>query len=69
MVDQSHVAHVIENECVLCAACVEVCPEACITEDDEVFVIDPEVCTDCGDCIPACPVACILALPGRSVGR
>lgn len=59
-------AHFIEEECVSCAFCAEVCPEKCITEGDEAFVIDPERCTDCGECTPVCPVECItgVAVPG-----
>ena len=52
-------AHRIEEECVCCALCVAACPEICIHEGGDVFLIDPETCTDCGDCVPVCPVACI----------
>jgi Fe-S-cluster-containing hydrogenase component 2 len=58
-------AHRIELECVSCALCAEVCPEKCIVEDAETFVIDGEACTDCGDCVPACPIDCII---GERVG-
>jgi Fe-S-cluster-containing hydrogenase component 2 len=54
------VAHRIEIECVSCALCAEICPEKCIVEDVEAFVIDGEACTDCGDCVPVCPVDCIV---------
>jgi NAD-dependent dihydropyrimidine dehydrogenase PreA subunit len=54
------VAHRIELECVSCALCSEICPEKCIVEDVETFVIDGEACTDCGDCVPVCPVDCII---------
>jgi Fe-S-cluster-containing hydrogenase component 2 len=53
-------AHRIELECVSCALCAEVCPEQCIVEDVDTFVIDGEACTDCGDCVPACPIDCIV---------
>jgi NAD-dependent dihydropyrimidine dehydrogenase PreA subunit len=56
-------AHVIQDECVLCALCTTVCPEACIREGDELFVVDPEACTDCGDCVHACPISCIEGPP------
>jgi formate hydrogenlyase subunit 6/NADH:ubiquinone oxidoreductase subunit I len=58
--DNSDVAHRIELECVSCALCAEICPEKCIVEDVEAFVIDGEACTDCGDCVPVCPVDCIV---------
>lgn len=63
-------AHVIEEECVSCGICPELCPANCITDGEEMFVIDPERCTDCGECVTVCPVDCIegaLAIP--SPGR
>jgi ferredoxin len=54
------VAHRIELECVSCGFCADVCPERCIVEDTETYVIDAEACTDCGDCVPVCPVDCII---------
>ncbi|NLJ95407.1 MAG: 4Fe-4S binding protein [Clostridiaceae bacterium] len=52
-------AHVISDECIMCAACVEECPVACITEGDTQYIIDPDVCIDCGACATVCPVGCI----------
>lgn len=59
-------AFVIEDTCVACARCLPVCPENCIFEDAETFVIDGDACTDCGECLPACPVACIIGEPQAS---
>ena len=56
-------AHVIEEECVSCDLCTGVCPEHCITDAAEMFVIDPDRCTDCGDCVTICPVDCIAGTP------
>jgi Fe-S-cluster-containing hydrogenase component 2 len=47
-------------ECVSCALCAEICPEKCIVEEADTFVIDGEACTDCGDCVPVCPIDCII---------
>lgn len=49
----------------LCGICAEACPESCIGEGEDVFVIDPEQCTDCGECVPVCPVENILPLDGE----
>lgn len=57
---EKSMSHRIEDECVLCALCVPVCPVKCIHEDDFAFVIDPETCTDCGDCVAACPIECVV---------
>ena len=50
-----------KNECCGCNACVQRCPESCITmrEDNEGFSypeVDREVCIDCGLCEKVCPV-------------
>jgi len=50
-----------KNECCGCNACVQRCPESCITmrEDNEGFPypeVDREVCIDCGLCEKVCPV-------------
>ena len=53
----------INDECTLCAACEEECPNEAITQpdEDELFVIDPAKCTECvgffdvEQCIDVCP--------------
>ena len=64
--EQSNVAHYIEDECVSCGLCTDVCPETCICEGEDVFVIDPDRCTDCGDCVNVCPVECIIRVTAQS---
>jgi len=48
-------AHVISDDCIMCGACVPVCPEEAIEENDPKFVIDADKCTDCGTCVDECP--------------
>ena len=48
--------HWIDDGCINCAACAEVCPVDAISEQGEVHVIDKEVCIDCGECDSVCPV-------------
>ena len=55
-------AVLIQEECVSCAICLGPCPEDCIVEEDEQFVIDRERCTECAECIPVCPLACIVVI-------
>lgn len=48
-------AHVINDDCVMCGACLPECPVEAISEADPKYVIDPELCTDCGACVDVCP--------------
>ncbi|BCR06582.1 4Fe-4S ferredoxin [Desulfuromonas versatilis] len=45
--------------CTGCGACIEVCPAAAISLEQNVAVIDPLRCDLDGICIPACPVDAI----------
>lgn len=47
-------AHVINDTCVACGACIPECPVDCIKEGD-IYVIDKEACIDCGACAAVCP--------------
>jgi ferredoxin len=59
-------AFAITEACVNCWACVTVCPNAAIHEDDPVFAIDPSKCTECAgefaepQCAAICPVECAI---------
>ena len=46
-------AHVINDNCVMCGTCADVCPIGCISEDK--YVIDADQCVDCGTCAAECP--------------
>jgi ferredoxin len=52
-------AHVITDECTMCGACADECPEEAISEGDPKFVIDADKCTDCGSCVDVCPAEAI----------
>ena len=45
------------NDCGICAE--ERCPMEAIAEDDEGYVVMPDLCIGCGVCTVACPVECI----------
>lgn len=45
---------VIDDKCVACGACADVCPNEAITIED-VAVIDASKCVDCGACVDECP--------------
>ena len=49
-------AHVINDNCVMCGACADACPVGCISEGDGKYVIDADTCISCGACAGTCPV-------------
>lgn len=51
--------HKINQDCIKCGACPDVCPVDCIHEGDDIYVIDAEECIDCGACVEVCPVDAI----------
>ena len=50
---------VVNDSCVLCKCCVEVCPVAAFREGPTPVVVDPNACIDCGVCISECPQGAI----------
>ena len=54
-------AYVINDDCVSCGACAEVCPAEAISEGDGKYVIDADACLDCGTCEAECPNGAISA--------
>ena len=50
----------ITDECIACAACEPECEAGAISEEGEIFAVDPRRCDDCGTCMEVCPVeACV----------
>lgn len=54
-------AYVINDKCVTCGACKDVCPVEAIAEGDPKYIIDAEKCIDCGACAGECPADAIDA--------
>jgi ferredoxin len=56
----------ITEECISCGACEPECPTEAITEEDVIYVIDPDLCVECegyfdtSQCVEVCPVDCII---------
>jgi len=46
----------ILDSCISCGACEPECPVSCISQGDNLYVIDEEVCIECGACANVCPV-------------
>lgn len=45
----------IENRCVGCLECLEVCPESALSDSGEGIAVDRRRCTGCGACAEHCP--------------
>lgn len=46
---------VVNDACVKCKTCAEVCPVDAFHEAENMLVVDPDTCIDCGVCISECP--------------
>ena len=59
----------INDECINCDVCEPECPNGAISQDDEIYVINPDLCTECvghftvPQCVEVCPVDCIIKDP------
>ncbi len=62
-------AYKITEECISCGACEPECPNEAISEEEDIYVIDPEKCTECvgyfdeSQCAAVCPVDCCIPDP------
>ena len=58
-------ALMITDECINCDVCEPECPNAAISQGEDIYVIDPHRCTECvghysePQCVKVCPVDCI----------
>lgn len=51
--------HYINEDCIACGACVDICPVTAIRAGQPIYIIDKDVCIDCGSCDDVCPVQAI----------
>lgn len=64
-------ALIITDDCINCDVCEPECPNAAISQGDEIYVIDPDKCTECvghynePQCQQVCPVDCIPIDPAH----
>lgn len=55
-------AYKITPDCISCGACEPECPNAAISEGDNIYIINPDRCTECvghfeaSRCADVCPV-------------
>lgn len=59
-----HVVLIVEDDCIGCAKCIEVCPtDAIVGARKWLHTVIADDCSGCDLCLPACPVDCILSVP------
>ena len=51
---------ILDEECLLCGLCKDVCEDDAILEDRSGYTIDPEACIGCGRCFTVCPAEAIV---------
>ncbi len=49
----------ITDLCIGCGACLNVCPQSCITAAVIPYEIEQHHCLHCGNCLTVCPVAAV----------
>ena len=52
---------VVNDSCVLCKTCVEVCPVGAFHDAGTQVVVNPDECIECGVCISECPQGAITS--------
>ena len=56
----ARVAFIIEDECIGCTKCIQVCPvDAIVGASKQMHTVITSECTGCDLCVPPCPVDCI----------
>lgn len=65
-------AYSINDECILCGMCAEMCPvqaihgeEIPLSIDHYHYTIDQNACVECGECAEICPAEAIVSVNGE----
>lgn len=48
-----------KEKCTGCETCVDECPAAAITMENDKAVVNNDLCVDCGSCVDVCPAEAI----------
>ena len=51
---------ILEEECLYCGLCMDVCEEEAISSGRRGYTIDPDECIGCGRCRGVCPAEAIV---------
>ena len=52
-------AYFINDDCINCGSCEDICPSSSIIAGGDKYDIDAGTCTDCGSCADICPTDAI----------
>ena len=52
-------AYYINDECISCGSCADVCPYGAPYEGDGKYEINPDLCQEAKECVAVCPVDAI----------
>ena len=65
----NYLAEIVEDKCVACGTCVEICPMHTIEMDSTVAKVSASKCIGCGVCAHHCPEGAIelKRIEGREV--
>jgi len=55
-----HALKVVEEVCIGCTHCMNVCPTSAIRVKNGIADINKNACVDCGECLKSCPVNAII---------
>jgi len=55
-----HALKVVEEVCIGCTHCMDVCPTSAIRVKNGIANINKNACVDCGECLKSCPVNAII---------
>lgn len=47
------------EKCTGCETCVDICPSAAITMNNDTAHVDADLCVDCETCVEECPAEAI----------
>ena len=53
---------VVNDKCIKCGACSDVCPVDAFHVGETMFVADPDACISCGVCVSECPQEAIAMI-------
>lgn len=57
--EEKQKGYLINDNCIGCGKCLEVCPQNCIAISTIPYIIEQNHCLHCGNCLRVCPVGAV----------